>query len=794
MKLAHAIRLLALFTPLVLTGSSACANGQAVETLYTVQQSHVSMLVWSPDGSRIIFSDQNSDPRSFLSVASDGSSISEFVEGRFAGGGAGYVDNISPSIDSDGKRVVFMSYRIGGLLDLGPPTSWEIYTANADGTEVRRLTRNWWIDKNPAWSPDGSRIAFVSYGMSEPTLGLKLYTMDEDGSDVRLVTATTGTASEILRPAWSPDGSEMAFAAQFYLPTDEVSGPRTYKSYLYIVGADGSNLRSILELAVAEAVSSLAWSPDGQRLAFVINDNDRWSLDEALSEGTYTVRMDGTELTRVWREAVSQLDWSLDGDKLLINGGTYSVSPDGSSGLRVEFPYRPDGLAAWSPDGARIAFDTGDVILTAAADGTDLRPIARRIPRVWERGDARPDKYADWVAAVQDVQRAPVDLTPCSRGPNLIERLLGSWILVVPDPEQNPELVKDCEMLLSIRDALAGDADLGWNSDTPIAEWEGITINGSPLRVRELMLKGTGLTGVLPPELGQLSALKALDLSDQFLAQSQRYTTTVEARDPDAKDNLLSGTIPRELGSLTDLRVLNLAGNFLSGPVPPELGNLPELRTLGLSHNFLTGSIPSELGKLAALGELNLSVNGLAGPIPATLGNLEQLGIFFLQQNNLSGPIPTELHGLALLVELDVSNNLLSGEIPPELGRLGNLWSLNLWHNSLSGEIPPELGRLGNLGSLDLSHNSLSGEIPRELGRLGNLFILNLSHNSLSGEIPRELTQLQMNLAPNFNYNKLTGPSPEEVRSWWPDRDITLEGNPLCVGEPKGEGGASRAC
>ena len=58
----------------------------------------------------------------------------------------------------------------------------------------------------------------------------------------------------------------------------------------------------------------------------------------------------------------------------------------------------------------------------------------------------------------------------------------------VPDPTNNPGLVSDCEALLASRDTLAGDATLNWSADTPIADWDGITLEGTPQRVTELQL------------------------------------------------------------------------------------------------------------------------------------------------------------------------------------------------------------------------------------------------------------------------------------------------------------------
>ena len=110
--------------------------------------------------------------------------------------------------------------------------------------------------------------------------------------------------------------------------------------------------------------------------------------------------------------------------------------------------------------------------------------------------------------------------------------------------------------------------------------------------------------------------------------------------------NKLTGSIPVELGNLTALTFLDLSGNQLSGPIPTELGNLTDLSNLVLSRNNLTGSIPVELGSLTALKSLRLGRNQLSGEIPAELGNLTNLEVLFMHTNQLTGRVPLPVAGL----------------------------------------------------------------------------------------------------------------------------------------------------
>ena len=161
----------------------------------------------------------------------------------------------------------------------------------------------------------------------------------------------------------------------------------------------------------------------------------------------------------------------------------------------------------------------------------------------------------------------------------------------------------------------------------------------------------------------------------------------------------LSGELPPELGNLANLRELHFRSTQLTGEIPPELGNLANLRELDLGGTQLTGEIPPELGSLANLRELDLGVNQLTGEIPPELGSLANLTGLWLGGNQLSGEIPPELGSHTGLRSLSLSGNQLSGEIPKELGNR-KYWALDLSNNQLTGEIPKELAHYELITSL----------------------------------------------------------------------------------------------
>ncbi len=575
------------------------------------------ILVWTQDGNRIIFD----NPR----VHSDFGGRRDDANGwdiHFLDVGGSYLHRIVDAnpeylphhgvyadVSPDGSRIVYASCEYPSARELyhtvvfhtGEEWSayddlfererynYEIVVRNIDGTDPRRLTENIVMDHYPVWSPDGSRIAFArtARGMGIPDgVPVGIVVAAADGSDQRMI--TDQWASSI---AWSPDGQRLAFS--------QVDGAA------YIVGADGSNLTRLGGGMVTE---SPAWSPDGSLVAFgrsgehisdiVISSPDGsdqraivglrgislWTSDgsdvrfSAIPEST-----DSGEQRVIADLVATSIAWSPDGSEVRFVGslasmesddgapayaGIFSVGVDGT-GMRIIAEIEWPSLVSWSPDGSRVAVrimletffssdpDFGVVLYTLSSDGSDKRILARGTP-------------SGKLAAESEWKNVGV----CSDGS------------VVPDPQDNPGLVRDCEVLLRVRDVLTGDAALNWSFDVPITEWQGIIFDPTylhptssyrfPLRVRGLHLHGEAsehprLTGILPAELGELEELEVLRL--------------VHHR--------LTGGIPPELGDLSNLRLLDLSDNGLAGRIPLALSGIgKDLRLFVRDNPDLTGSIP----------------------------------------------------------------------------------------------------------------------------------------------------------------------------------------------------------
>ncbi len=326
--------------------------------------------------------------------------------------------------------------------------------------------------------------------------------------------------------------------------------------------------------------------------------------------------------------------------------------------------------------------------------------------------------------------------------------------------------------IVANHNSLPANCDLG--------SMNGITLHtildSNPGRVKKISLRSKGLSGSIPPEIGDLTYLTNIDLHTNFL----------------------TGSIPTEIGNLGNLEYLTLSNNYLVGNLPTEIGYLTKLRGLHLDNsswflgnNQVTGNIPVEIGNLVNLKTLYLSRNNFTGSIPNSISNLTNLLDFYAEYNQLTGEIPEEIANLTDLKDLILYHNQLSDNLPDAICQLTNLEKVILTYNQLEGEIPECLGDLtnGNLSSLehfDVSSNKLTGSIPPNFGNLTNLIHLAFSSNKLTGNIPQSIGSLVNMKNFGIGNNFIDGVIPQNFSNLSAIEKLWMDDNNLSGSIPAG--------
>ncbi|KAG6637126.1 probable LRR receptor-like serine/threonine-protein kinase At1g53430 [Carya illinoinensis] len=276
--------------------------------------------------------------------------------------------------------------------------------------------------------------------------------------------------------------------------------------------------------------------------------------------------------------------------------------------------------------------------------------------------------------------------------------------------------------------------------------------NSTVCSITGIQLKSLNLTGVLPAEFGELTNLRILDLTHNYINGS---IPTSFAQLPLVNLPLLGNRIsgvPSEIGNISSLEELILEDNLLKGPLPESFGNLSNLRRLLLSGNNFTDAIPKTFGNLKNLSDFRIDGSRILGKIPDFVGNWINLTKLYMQGTDMEGPIPSSISQLTNLEELMISDLKGSSIGFPDLKNLTKLKYLVLRNCLINSSFPDDIGELKNLKRLDLSFNNISGQIPVESLDLDFMF---LNNNSLSGQVPKWVLNSKKNL--DISYNNFSG-------------------------------------
>jgi TolB protein len=230
---------------------------------------------------------------------------------------AGLFFQTDPAWSPDGRKIAFVSRRDGRS---------HIYVMRPDGTGIRRLTDSAADDESPTWSSDGRRIAFARED--------ELFVVASRGGPARRI--GHGVGGEARDPAWSPNGKLIAYD---YRP------PGYSIREIWVVGVDGKRARQVTRLR--EISTRPAWSPDGRRIAFQSDAQGR-------HVEIYSIGLDRSGLRRETRSQIDTFDpdWSPDGRQIAFsrNGAIWTI--DGSGRERKLTSGKNDAAPVWRPRAA----------------------------------------------------------------------------------------------------------------------------------------------------------------------------------------------------------------------------------------------------------------------------------------------------------------------------------------------------------------------------------------------------------------------------------------------------------
>ena len=269
-----------------------------------------------PPPSTLLFVSSRDGDYAIFGVSADGDEHRLTKEKGDASSPAGLFFQTDPAWSPNGRRIAFVSRRDGRS---------HIYVMRVDGTGTRRLTNSAADDESPTWSPDGRRIAF--------TRDAVLYVVPSRGGKARPIGRAVG--GDVLDPAWSPNGKLIAY---------DYRRPGYSIREIWVIGVGGKRARQVTRLR--EVSTRPTWSPDGRRIAFQSNANGG-------HVEIYSIGLDGSGLRRETRSGIDTFDpdWSPDGRIAFSRDGAIWTIDRSGRGRKLTSGEN-DAAPVWRPRGA----------------------------------------------------------------------------------------------------------------------------------------------------------------------------------------------------------------------------------------------------------------------------------------------------------------------------------------------------------------------------------------------------------------------------------------------------------
>lgn len=431
-----------LFIAAVLLGLGFLGANSECDPLHQQVASGISLrdmgtLQWTPDGGTVIFSGGGE------MAAVDAAATRLWAIPKGPSASFPFLQDDSPQVSPDGTRVVYRTYRYP--VGIRRTHRFDLAVSDLDGSNHRKLTSSDGSFESPVWSPDGSRIAYIKLSSQETAKDDNhgIYVVDADGRNARRIgppkDPRVGRYVLSWGPrghAWSPDGEYIAFYES--LVTDEGVG----HFYVSRVRPDGSGYQRIHTFSEPDGPRGpVRFSPDGQRLAFVVGSDDARGIRTVNLDGSGSLDLITVPVSDEMKEAAStawthsgtqgrfigHVSWSKEGTEVIFTGlsqvledqytsensGVHAIRADGSE-LRTMLEFNVGQPAEiWpvslSPDGSRLAVlrvpwnllrnpdlgirhpddawrpeeEESVVLFTVSTDGTARRVLVREVEGIF---------------------------------------------------------------------------------------------------------------------------------------------------------------------------------------------------------------------------------------------------------------------------------------------------------------------------------------------------------------------------------------------------------------------------
>ena len=248
---------------------------------------------------------------------------------------------------ADHASGILYTHNVRGTLSI-----WELGADNGDGRELITSA------SQPAWSPDGTHVAFDQQVAADQSGGSNVATADASGGNVHVLT-TSGRAGG---PAWSPDGSSIA-----YSQNGDQSG-------LWTMASDGTGAHQLTSPPAGTVDVGPSWSPDGRTIAFtrfalstMPAEPAIWTIDVAGGDEKQLTPADGDGASPAWSPDGTRIAFlsgrdhngrSYGEDETTPNADVYVMGADGSHPVQITHTRGPEESVVWTPGGGRLLYAT----------------------------------------------------------------------------------------------------------------------------------------------------------------------------------------------------------------------------------------------------------------------------------------------------------------------------------------------------------------------------------------------------------------------------------------------------